>query len=91
MRPRCCVLVAVSPADGGAEGGTDGGGTVGVGAGVGGRASGARSGWAQPNSSATASPTARYDGGRNRGPRADIADSCTVNAQLYIDATATTE
>src|SRR5437667_241929 len=75
MRPRCCVLIAVSSDNGGGAGG---GGTVG--AGVGGAGSGARSGCAQPNSIAQASAATRYDDSRDRGPNARIADSCTFEA-----------
>src|SRR5947208_8600720 len=85
MRPRCCVLIAVSPDDGGAAiGGTvgDGGGGT-VGAGVGGAGSGARSRCAQPNSIAQASAATRYDDGRERSPHAGIADSCRLKPELY--------
>src|SRR6266550_2173732 len=79
MRPRCCVLTAVSPDEGdGKDGGTVGAGVGGAGSGgaaVGRAGSGARSSCAQPNSIAQASTATRYDDGRDRGPHADIADS----------------
>lgn len=84
IRPRCCVLIAVSPADGCAW---DGGP---VGAGPGGSDSGARSSGAQPNSIAQASAATRYDDGRDCGPHAGIADSCTLNPELYNDTARTT-
>src|SRR6266536_6570355 len=94
MRPRCCVLVAVSPDEGGAEGGgTVGGGPGGAGvggAGVGGAGSGARSSCAQPNSIAQASAATRYDDGRDRGPHAGIADSCPLKPELYNRTASTT-
>jgi hypothetical protein len=88
MRPRCCVLIAVSPDDGGASGG----GTVGAGAGagVGGAGSGARSSCAQPNSIAQASAATRYDDGRERGPHAGIVDSCTSKPEVYNGTARTT-
>src|SRR6266536_6417792 len=90
MRPRCCVLIAVSPDDGGVEGGAtvDGGpGGTGVGgAGVGGAGSGARSSCAQPNSIAQASAAPRYGEGPDRGPYADIADSSMLKPELYNGA-----
>src|SRR6266508_6629960 len=84
MRPRCCVLIAVSPDDSGAGGG----GTVG--SGVGGAGSGARSSCAQPNSIAQASAATRYDDGRDRGPHAGIADSCPLKPELYNRTASTT-
>src|SRR6185437_2020327 len=84
MRPRCCVLIAVSPDDGG----TGCGGTVG--AGLGGAGSGARSSCAQPNNIAQASAAARYNDGRGRGPHTGIADSWALKPELYNGAARTT-
>src|SRR5947208_676772 len=76
MRPRCCVLTAVSPDEGdGKDGGTVGAGVGGAGSGgagsggaaVGCAGSGARSSCAQPNSVAQASTATKYDDGRGRG------------------------
>src|SRR6266487_2528208 len=84
MRPRCCVLVAVSPDGAGAgDGGI-------VSAGVDGTGSGTRSSCAQPNSIAQASAATRCDDVRDRGPHAGIADSCTLKPALYNDAARTT-
>src|SRR6266496_216750 len=90
MRPRCCVLVAVSPDEGGAEGGgIVGGGPGGAGvggAGVGGAGSGARSSCAQPKSIEQASAATRYGEGPDRGSYADIADSSMLKPELYNGA-----
>jgi hypothetical protein len=94
MRPRCGVLTAAPPDDGGAGGvgtvgcGAAGGGTVGTG--VGGAGTGARSSCAQPNSIMQASAATRYDDGRDRGPHAGIADSCTSKPELYNGTVRTT-
>src|SRR6266704_131618 len=91
MRPRCCRLIAVSSDDGGAgsggrvgAGGAGGEGTAGAGV------DGARSSCAQPNSIGQASATTRYDDDRDRGRHAGIADSCTLNPELYNGAARTT-
>src|SRR5687767_4033193 len=76
MRPRCCVLIAVSLNDG------DGGDTGTVGACVDGAGSGARSICAQPNNITQAGAAKTYDDGPDRRPHARIADSSTLKTEI---------